>query len=374
MERQESKRLNLAMLSANRQAYSETFIQVQKEYLPHRIFYYYGGLLPTKIENDLSLKPSFSQRLWTTFTRSAKNMLWINIKKSFIKNHIDVVFAQFGPVGAAVAPICKDLNLPLVVHYHGADAYVSSYINSGESYKYLFQVASAIIVVSDDMKRQLLMLGAPEERIYLTCYGPREDFFKINPRRDQKRFLSVGRFVDKKAPYFTLLAFASVIRNHGEATLTMVGDGPLLFVCKNLVQYLKIEANVEFKGVLAHNEICNLMQNALCFVQHSITAGDGDKEGSPVAIIEASAAGLPVVATKHAGINFTVIHGQTGYLVDEGDVAGMSDYMTKICEDFPLAAKLGEAGRNHIRKNASMDKYISEINNVLLKAYHDKKK
>lgn len=369
MEQRESKQLHIAMLSANRQAYSETFIQVQKEHLPHKIFFYYGGLLPTKLENGSSLKPKFSQRLWGILTKSDKNMMTVNVRKSFIKNRIDVVLAQFGPVGAAVAPICKDINMPLVVHFHGADAYVDRYVNSGDSYRDLFEIARAIIVVSDDMRKQLIKLGAPEEKIYLTCYGPREEFFNIKADRNLKRFLAVGRFVDKKAPYFTLLAFASLVKNHGEAILTMVGDGPLLFTCKKLARHLGIEKNVEFKGVLAHEEVCNLMQDSLCFVQHSITAGDGDKEGSPVAIIEAAAAGLPIVATKHAGINFTVVHGETGYLVDECDVQSMSDYMSKFCEEIGLAERLGEAGRQHIRRNASMDKYISDVNNVLLKAH-----
>ena len=108
------------------------------------------------------------------------------------------------------------------------------------------------------------------------------------------------------------------------------------------------------------------MQDSLCFVQHSITAEDGDKEGSPVAIIEAGAAGLPVIATKHTGINFTVVHGKTGYLVEERDVEGMAQYMNKICDDFSLAKQLGNNGREHIRQNATLEKYINDINKVIL--------
>jgi colanic acid/amylovoran biosynthesis glycosyltransferase len=373
MELRKSKRLNLAILSANRHAYSETFIQAQKEYLPHNIFYYYHGLLPRKMENGPGLLPTFYQKMWARVTRSTENLLSVNIKRSFHRNNIDVVLAQFGPMGAAIARICKDLDIPLIVHFHGGDAYVRDYIDPIERYLSLFEIAAAIIVVSEDMKRQLLKLGAPERKIHLTCYGPQEDFFKVNAPRDQKRFLSIGRFVDKKAPYYTILAFSQLVKDHGEAILTMVGDGPLLNACKNLVKYLKIEANVEFKGVLRHNEVCNLMQRSFCFVQHSITADDGDKEGSPVAIIEAAAAGLPVIATRHAGINFTVLHEQTGYLVDEGDVEGMSHYMSKICTDFPLAAKLGDTGRRHILKNATMTKYISDVHSVILNVYQNKK-
>lgn len=361
------------MLSANRDAYSETFIVAQREHLPHNIFFYYHGLPPRKIANGAAMRPTFFQRMLAKVTRSNDSLHTTNLKRSFRNNHIDVVLAQFGPMGVAIAQICADLELPLIVHFHGADAYVMDHISPIEKYKSMFDIADAIIVVSDDMKRQLLRLGAPETKLYLTCYGPRQEFFKINAPRNHKRFLSVGRFVDKKAPYYTILAFSRIIAAHGEARLTMVGDGPLLNTCKNLVKYLKLETNVDFKGVLSHDEVCEIMQESLCFVQHSITADNGDKEGSPVAIIEAAAAGLPIVATKHAGINFTVVHNQTGYLVDEGDVEGMSQYMNRICSDFSKAIAFGDAGRRHISQNASMDKYISDIHIVILKVYDAKK-
>ena len=59
---------------------------------------------------------------------------------------------------------------------------------------------------------------------------------------------------------------------------------------------------VDFLGVQSPNQIRDLINNSFCFVQHSIVAENGDAEGTPVAILEATAAGLPVVSTRHAGI------------------------------------------------------------------------
>lgn len=70
-----------------------------------------------------------------------------------------------------------------------------------------------------------------------------------------------------------------------------------------------------------------------------------DSEGTPVAILEACASGLPVVATRHAGIKDVILHGETGFLIEEGDVHGVAEYMVQLLEDPELAERLGRSGR-----------------------------
>src|SRR5690606_2027114 len=72
--------------------------------------------------------------------------------------------------------------------------------------------------------------------------------------------------------------------------------------------------------------------------------GTGDEEGLPVAILEAMASGLPVVSTRHAGIPEAVIEGTTGYLVDEGDTAGMAAHVVRLARDAELRRRMGHAG------------------------------
>ena len=76
---------------------------------------------------------------------------------------------------------------------------------------------------------------------------------------------------------------------------------------KNLVDRLNIQDSVEFVGWISPAEQINLLSKSAIFVQHSITTSTGDAEGTPVAILEASAAGLPIVSTRHGGIVDTVM-------------------------------------------------------------------
>ena len=139
-------------------------------------------------------------------------------------------------------------------------------------------------------------------------------------------FVAVGRFVDKKAPQLTLAAFGQVAATLREAQLVMIGDGPLFESTRRAARSFGLEDRVEFRGRQTSQEVATAMRKARVFVQHSIRTVRGDSEGTPVSILEAGAAGLPVVSTRHAGIKDVVQHGSTGFLVEEGDVEGIGVY------------------------------------------------
>ena len=103
------------------------------------------------------------------------------------------------------------------------------------------------------------------------------------------------------------------------------------------------------------------MRRARAAVQHSMRASNGDSEGTPNSLKEAGASGLPVVATRHGGIPDIIIDGKTGFLVDEGDVERMAEYMTQLAKDPILAARLGRAAREHVCAEFSMEQSIGNL-------------
>ena len=155
-------------------------------------------------------------------------------------------------------------------------------------------------------------------------------------------------------------AFKKVVETYSDAKLIMIGDGALLNACKNLVKLWGLSDSVEFKGILNQAEIREVFQNSIAFVQHSIIADSGDTEGTPVAVLEAQAAALPVISTYHAGIPDVVINNETGLLVEEHDIDGMANNMLRILQEEGLARKLGVAGRKRIIQNFSRE------NNLLI--------
>jgi glycosyltransferase involved in cell wall biosynthesis len=128
---------------------------------------------------------------------------------------------------------------------------------------------------------------------------------------------------------------------------------------------LGLSSAVELQGVRSQAEVATVMRQARAFVQHSITTHDGDSEGTPVAVLEAGASGLPVVSTRHAGIKDAVIHQKTGLLVEEGDIHTMAEHMIRLAKDPQLAASLGKAGREWVSSEYSMDKSINRLWSII---------
>jgi colanic acid/amylovoran biosynthesis glycosyltransferase len=104
-----------------------------------------------------------------------------------------------------------------------------------------------------------------------------------------------------------------------------------------------------------------MMRQVRAFVQHSLVAADGDSEGSPVAVMEAQLSGLPVVATRHAGIPEVVIDGRSGLLVAEGDEQGMAAAMGRLLRDPQLAADLGDCGRLRVAAGFTVDHHLQQL-------------
>lgn len=146
----------------------------------------------------------------------------------------------------------------------------------------------------------------------------------------------------------------------------MVGEGPLLPEARALVRSLDQEGRVQFLGVRGQDEVAQLMWQVRGFVQHSLMAPDGDSEGNPVAVMEAQLSGLPVVATRHAGIPEVVLHGVSGLLVDEGDEQAMAEAIRRLVVDPALAARLGDCGRCRIQEGFTIDHHLRQLSDLLL--------
>jgi len=129
---------------------------------------------------------------------------------------------------------------------------------------------------------------------------------------------------------------------------------------------LKIEEFVDFKGRITPNEHRSLLGESYMFVQHSKTATSGDSEGTPVAILEASAAGLPIVSTIHAGIPDVVINDKTGFLVQENDIDQMAEKILYLLRNKEIAIKFGKKGKDFVFNNFSLDKHIETLTKSIL--------
>jgi glycosyltransferase involved in cell wall biosynthesis len=288
---------------------------------------------------------------------------------------IGAVVAEYGTTGAWLIPVCRAAGASLTVHFHGFDAFEKQTLKDYEAaYREVFASRARIVVVSREMEKQLISLGARAEQVFWNPCGVNlEQFRAADAGKNDPCFLAVGRFVEKKAPYLTLLAFARAAQEVPEARLEMVGDGPLRSVCEQMEAAMRSagqlrEGQVRFLGPRNSGEIAGLLRQARAFVQHSIRASNGDAEGTPVAILEAAATGLPVISTRHMGIPEAVVEGQTGWLGDELDVTAMAKAMIEAAQQPEEAARRGQQGREHIARNYNQPAQIEKLRRIAMEA------
>lgn len=280
----------------------------------------------------------------------------------------DVVHAHFGPAGVLIAPIALRLGIPLIVSFHGFD--VTRYARDEfwqRKYHELWPATAVISGVSNHICNRLQELGAPPDKIVRVSNGVKlEEFPCQNPAEhfDGKNVecLFVGRLVEKKGPLLLVKAFQTarkLVADRLNLILHVVGDGPLRPALEEYCRQEHLEACVHLYGPMDHSEVKAMMRRAHIYVQHSLTAANGDQEGQPVALIEAAATGLPCISTNHSGIPEIVLDGKTGFLVEENDFEGMGRKIALLSLDPNLWRTFGLKGRNHVESNLTQEKQVA---------------
>jgi glycosyltransferase involved in cell wall biosynthesis len=361
--------MRICITRSERYSYSETFIRDQIAGFSRlaEVYTIHSGRLPQRREDGSLLAPYpfwILHNIVKGITGKRNNFFGnYGLKKFFRENKIDVVLANYGLSAAHLAPICRDLNIPLLAIFHGHDATDRKLLTEyHDKYQELFRYATYIIAVSRDISNGLVRLGASPEKMQIVPCGVNVNKFEPSSSTRENIFVGVGRFVAKKGPLYTIQAFHQAWKKHPDARLVLIGSKTGLFKeCEELVRTLGIEQAVTFTGILSQDEIKQRMASALAFVQHSVTAPNGDTEGTPVSVLEASASGLPVISTLHGGIKEAIIHNKTGLLVPEKDVDGMANHMIKLMNDHALAASMGIAGRQHIVAHYDQEKQIAKL-------------
>jgi glycosyltransferase involved in cell wall biosynthesis len=364
------KRPVICLVTSRKFATSQTFIAAHIQQLPADVRLVLRQDQRCRDEDDRSLQTVVERAchaLAREFGYARADAGTRALARFLRKTHAAAVLAEFGHIGAEALPACRAVGLPLVVHFHGYEAYRRDMVEDNrQAYGALFVEAAAIVVVSEDMRRQLIALGARAERIVLNPCGVDTSRFQgADPAAAPPLFVAVGRLVDKKAPHLTLLAFAKTAAVVPEARLVICGEGTLMDACCTLAAAYGIADKVTFTGPLPHTSVAQLMRNARAFVQHSVRPLDRDSEGTPVSVLEAGSSGLPVVATAHAGIADVVVHGDTGYLVNEGDVDAMAAFMIALARDPERAGRIGRRARAHVSANYSMEQSLRTLWQVL---------
>lgn len=286
------------------------------------------------------------------------------------------IHASFGKSGAYALPLARKLNLPLAVTYYGGDATKKSNTKNSFTRTYnrrradLWNEADLILPCSDFIRRELLAKGAPDEKMIV--HHNTADPVKFQPGEKSDLIVFAGRWSPKKG-IDTLIEALSML---GDEAL----NGWTVRLCGNKPEgerdafeqglHDKLAASgikVELAGWVPADEMPKHWAEARIACIPSKRAPSGDAEGLPLVCIEAMLSGCALAATRHAGITECVKEGETGYLVDEGDAAGLAENLRKMLANRDEPARMGYAGRDFALESFNLQKQSVKLEDHLLR-------
>jgi colanic acid/amylovoran biosynthesis glycosyltransferase len=281
-----------------------------------------------------------------------------------------LIHAHFGTSGMYALPYAVRYRLPLVVTFHGVDVTVLSswarFLPQRWPYAWraprLLHSMTLGLCVSHEIRDRLRALGAPEDRLVIHRLGIDLSQFTIGPRDAARvEVIMVGRLVEKKGFEYGLQAFGRVAATNRQAFLSIVGDGPRRRSLEQLAAALGIGDRVTFTGVLSGHEVSERLRRSDIMLAPSVTGRDGNREGSPMTVKEASASEVVPVSTLHAGIPEIVDDGATGFLVGERDVDGLAERLERLIRDRSLRAHMGKAARKKMEREFDNRVQVDEL-------------
>ncbi len=171
-------------------------------------------------------------------------------------------------------------------------------------------------------------------------------------------FIKVHR--RKYGPDLLLRAFARALEKTPDLHLTMAGEGPMTDALKELATQLGVANQVDFIGYLPNSDIYPLLESHHIMVMPSVM----ESESFGVAVLEASACGRPVIASRIGGVPEVLLDGETGLLVPPGDVESLAEAIVRLADDPMTCLRMGQAGHQMVAEEYHWERSLDQMSSL----------
>lgn len=278
---------------------------------------------------------------------------------------IEHVHAHFAWSAAVAAGVLSDLTkVTFTVHTHAFDLFTTNV----SGLRARLKKASRIVTISRfnaDYIRRLV----PDANVDIVRCGIEPERFTPVPRNHSTpvRILSVGRLIEKKGHKYLIDACALLAQRGVQFQCQIVGSGPLLHALQNQITCNQLNDWVTLLGSVREHQVLQLNQESDIFVLPCVVSADGDRDGLPVAIIEALACGVPVVSTHVTAVGELIEDGRTGLLVNQRDSQALADALHSLIANESQRLAMGKEGRARV-----LEEFTIQTNTArLARVFHD---
>ena len=264
----------------------------------------------------------------------------------------DWLHAHFLAMPAAVACLLSQrLNVPLSISAHARDVFVPQVD--------LTKLCSRARFVStcSEHARTSLMDQVPQSLTERVVHFPHDVECDVAVKNREVvsgaplQILSVCRLVPKKGIDVILRALA-LLRSECRCRYRIVGGGPELLRLKALACDLELE-DVEFVGPVSPDAVQTELTQADVFVLGARQMPDGDRDGIPNAMLEAMAAGVPVIVSDAGGVSEVIRHRSTGWLLPPDNPQAFADALREVASDHRVRRRVASSAREEVRRRFS---------------------
>jgi colanic acid/amylovoran biosynthesis glycosyltransferase len=286
-----------------------------------------------------------------------------------------VLHSHFGYVALGDFTLHRMLQVPWFVGFYGADVYTCVGRPQWEDrYGRLFEQVTRVLALGPEMKNQLEQLGCPKEKVIVHPLGvdvqnlPSK--LRVLGRGETLKILFAGTYREKKGAQYVIEAAAIARRAGVRLQLSLVGDAmgkpgdsETKEAAFQLIGRLGLEDIVVHYPFLRFRELVSLALDSHVFVAPSVTAVDGDAEGTPFVLQQMMATGMPVIATKHTDIPY--IFGElSDLLVPERDAGAIADRLRRYADDPDSLLTDGTAVYDRIRSAFEVSQCAARLSDL----------
>jgi glycosyltransferase involved in cell wall biosynthesis len=297
----------------------------------------------------------------------------LSLVRLIFKEKPDIVHTHSSKAGILGRLAAKIAGVPYIVHTpHGHVFYGHFGILASKIFLWVERIFSKftdrMVALTDGERNDYIKLSVcPPQRVFKIHSGvDLEQFMQPNGNRvEKKRSLGldqngtvigfVGWLLPIKGPAYLLKAMAHIWPEHPAASLVMVGKGELDVDLR--AQALKMNANGKVKFLGWREDVHEIIPIFDLLVLPSLNEGMGR------VLVEAMAAGKPVVASEVGGIPDLVKHGETGYLVRPADERALANGIKKLLNDPERARQMGQRGKEYCRQ-FSLEAMIAKLDDL----------
>lgn len=278
--------------------------------------------------------------------------------------HIHAHFASYPTLAALIIHRLTDISYSFTAHAY--DVYVDpSHLPNKVS------DATFIVTISEYNRHLLRPLAGDATALHVIHCGVSLPANPPEPQLDSREIVCVARLEEKKGHKYLIEACGLLHQRMSSLRCTIVGGGPEMGRLRAQVSASGLDDVVRLVGPQTSERVQEHLANASVFVLPSVVTRSGNAEGIPVALMEAMAAGVPVISTSITGIPELVIAEQTGLLVPPRDSAALAIAIERLLGDADLRVRLREAAYQKVRNEFHLDSNAREIERHLWDAIQD---